>query len=37
MILDVGRLVRKSDGPEQIAGIIKTLMKYGVVEGGDTQ
>ena len=36
-VINVGRLVRKSDGPEQIGEIIKTLMKYGVVEGGDTQ
>ena len=36
-VINVGRLVRKSDGPEQIVEIIKTLMKYGMVEGGDTQ
>ena len=29
-VINVGRLVRKSDAPEQ-------LMKYGVVDGGDTQ
>jgi hypothetical protein len=30
-----GRLVRKTDGPEQITGIMNTMMKYGrEVKGG---
>ena len=27
-----GKLVRKSDGPEQIGLIIKTMSKYGIVK-----
>jgi holliday junction DNA helicase RuvB len=29
-VISIGKLVRKSDGPEQIVLIIKTMMKYGV-------
>jgi hypothetical protein len=29
-VISIGKLVRKSDGPEQIGLIIKTMMKYGV-------
>jgi replication-associated recombination protein RarA len=29
-VISIGKLVRRSDGPEQIALIIKTMMKYGV-------
>jgi hypothetical protein len=29
-VVSIGKLVRKSDGPEQIVLIIKTMMKYGV-------
>jgi hypothetical protein len=28
-VISIGKLVRKSDGPEQIGLIIKTMMKYG--------
>jgi Holliday junction DNA helicase RuvB len=31
-VISVGRLIRKSDGPEQIELIIKTMMKYGMEE-----
>ncbi len=33
-VILIGKLVRKSDGPEQIELIIATMMKYGV-EGND--
>ena len=29
-VISIGKLVRKSDGPEQIGLIIKTMMKYAV-------
>jgi hypothetical protein len=29
-VISIRKLVRKSDGPEQIGLIIKTMMKYGV-------
>jgi hypothetical protein len=29
-VMSIGKLVRKSDGPEQIELIIKTMMKYGI-------
>jgi hypothetical protein len=29
-VISIGKLVRKSDGPEQIELMIKTMMKYGV-------
>ena len=29
-VISIGKLVRKSEGPEQIGLIIKTMMKYGV-------
>jgi uncharacterized membrane protein (Fun14 family) len=29
-VISIGKLVRKTDGPEQIELIIKTMMKYGV-------
>jgi hypothetical protein len=29
-VILIGELVRKTDGPEQIGMIIKTMMKYGV-------
>jgi hypothetical protein len=28
-VVSIGKLVRKSDGPEQIGLIIKTMSKYG--------
>ncbi len=28
-VISIGKLVRKSDGPEKIELIIKTMMKYG--------
>ena len=32
-VLSIGKLVKKNDGPEEIAQIIDTMMKYGV--GGE--
>jgi hypothetical protein len=29
-VISIGKLVRKSDGPEQIELIIKTMTKYGI-------
>jgi hypothetical protein len=29
-IISIGKLVRKSDGPQEIELIMKTMMKYGV-------
>jgi hypothetical protein len=29
-VISIGKLVRKSDGPEQIGLIIKTMAKYGI-------
>jgi len=29
-VISIGKLVRKSDGPEDVDRIIKTLLKYGV-------
>ena len=29
-VISIGKLVRKSDGPEHIGLIIKTMMKYGM-------
>ena len=29
-VISIGKLVRKSDGPQEIGQIIKTMMKYGV-------
>jgi hypothetical protein len=29
-VISIGKLVRKSDGPQEIELIIKTMMKYGV-------
>jgi hypothetical protein len=31
-VISIGKLVRKSDGPEQIGLIIKTMAKYAVDE-----
>jgi hypothetical protein len=29
-VISIGKLVRKSDGPQEIEMIMKTMMKYGV-------
>jgi hypothetical protein len=31
-VISIGKLVRKSDGPEQIEMIIETMSKYGMEE-----
>jgi replication-associated recombination protein RarA len=32
-VLSVGKLIRKSDGPPEVENMIRTLLKYGEVEG----
>ena len=34
-VLSVGKLIKKSDGPEDVGRIIKTLLKYGVNDNKD--
>jgi hypothetical protein len=32
-VISIGRLVRKSDGPQEIELIMETMSKYGMEEG----